>query len=187
VLVLPALVRRRPLLITATAVGVLALLYLPHLLRVGPDVLGYLSGYLDEEGYAGGSRFALLTPFVPASVAGVVALVLLAAVAVVVARTTDPDRPWLAAATMTGAALLIATPAYAWYGLLLALLVGFGAPTVWLGVVAAGYLANYSGLLRVDGLIALRLGYGLALAAVLVRVIRARRLRMAGGRSAADA
>ena len=88
---------------------------------------------------------------------------LIAAVAVMVARTTDPDRPWLGAATMTGAAILVATPTYAWYALLLVVLVGLGARTVWLGVVAAGYLANFSGLLHVDGLIAQRVGYGLAL------------------------
>jgi hypothetical protein len=179
VLVLPALARRRPLLITAGAIAVIALLYLPHVLQVGPDVLGYLPTYLDQEGYAGGSRFSLLTLLVPASWAGPIALVLLAAVAVVVARTTDPDRPWLGAATMTGAALLVATPAYPWYGLLLVLLVGFGARTVWLGVVAAGYLAGESGLLHVDGLLAQRLGYGLAFAAVLAVALGARR-RSAG-------
>jgi hypothetical protein len=175
VLVLPALARRRPLLIALTATTVMALLYLPHLLPVGPGVLGYLPGYLDEEGYASGSRFALLTILLPDSWAAAAAAVLLGAVAVAVARTTDPDRPWLGAATMTGAAFVVATPNYAWYAILLVVLVGLGARTVWLGVVAAGYLANYAGLLHVDGLLAQRLGYGLALAAVVAVALRARR------------
>lgn len=174
-LVLPALYRRRPLLIAVTAVAVVALLYLPHVLRVGTDVLGYLPGYLDEEGYANGSRFALITVLVPARWAGLVAVAVLAAVAVAVARRTDADRPWLGAATMTGAALLVTTPGYAWYALLLVLLVGLGARTVWLGVVAAGYLVNYSNLLHVDGRLAQRVGYGLALAAVIAVVWSSRR------------
>jgi hypothetical protein len=177
-LVLPALARRRPLLVSATTIAVIVALYLPHVLRVGPGVLGYLPGYLDEEGYAGDGRFALLTLLVPPEWAAPVAVVLLAAVAVLAARTTDPDRPWLGAATMTGAAILVATPTYAWYALLLVVLVGLGARTVWLGVVAAGYLANFSDLLHVDGLIAQRVGYGLALAAVIAVFIRSRRPRL---------
>lgn len=175
VLVLPALARRRPLIIAGTIVVVVSLLYLPHVLRVGSGVLGYLPGYLDEEGYASGDRFALLTLVLPRQWAGVVAVAVLAAVAVGVVRRTDPDRPWLGAATMTGAALLVTTPGYAWYALLLVLLVGLGARTVWLAVVAAGYLVNYSGLLHMDGRLAQRLGYGLALVAVVGTAIRSRR------------
>ncbi|MBX6750550.1 MAG: DUF2029 domain-containing protein [Micromonosporaceae bacterium] len=178
VLLLPALVRRRPLLVLATVIGTVAAAYAPHLLAVGPDVIGYLPGYVQEEGYASGSRFGLLTLLVPDRWAGVLAVVVLAAVAVAVARTSDPDRPWLGGATMTGAALLVATPAYAWYALLLVMLVGLGARTVWLGVVAAGYLANYAVLLHVDGQLAQRVGYGLALAALVVTfVVRRRRQR----------
>ena len=171
VLLLPALVRRRPLLVVATAIGTVAAAYGPHLLTVGPDVIGYLPGYVQEEGYASGSRFGLLTLLVPERWAGLLAVVVLAAVAVAVARTTDADRPWLGGATMTGAALLVATPAYAWYALLLVLLVGPGARTVWLAVVAAGYLVNYATPLHVDGQLAQRVGYGLALAAVVAAVV----------------
>jgi len=167
-LVLPALLRRRPILGTSTMVGVVFALYLPHLLRVGPDVVGYLPGYLSEEGYSSGTRFALLTLVIPASWAAVAAVAVLAAIALLVARTTDPDRPWIGAATMTGAALLVTTPAYAWYALLLVVLVSLGARTVWLFVVAAGYVAQYSHLLHLDGTLAQRLGYGLALVAVAV-------------------
>jgi hypothetical protein len=165
-LALPALARRRPLLVTSTVFGIVAVLYVPHLLRVGPDVLGYLPGYLAEEGYSSGSRFALLAPLLPGRWAPVAAVLVLAAVAMLVARTTDPDRPWIGAATMTGTALLVTTPAYAWYALLLVLLVSLGARRVWLCVVAAGYVAQYSRLLHIDGTVAQRLGYGLALITV---------------------
>ncbi len=178
-LVLPALARRRPVLVASTVVGVVAVLYLPHVLRAGAGVLGYLPGYLAEEGYSSGERFALLSLVVPSGWAGAVAVLVLALVAVVVARTSDPDRPWLPAATMTGAALLVATPAYAWYALLLVVMVGFGARTVWLAVVAAGYLAQYHALLHVDGLLARRIGYGLALVAV-VATAHADLRRLAG-------
>jgi hypothetical protein len=162
-------------LVGLAALGTVAVLYLPHVLRVGPGVVGYLPGYLNEEGFASGTRFALLNLVVPSQWAGVVGAVVLVAIAVLVARGTDPDRPWLGAATMTGAALLVATPTYPWYALLLVLMVGMGARTVWLAVVAAGYLAEYAGLLRMDFRLAQRIGYGLALVAVLVVVVRARR------------
>jgi hypothetical protein len=165
-LALPAIARRRPLLVTSTMFGIVAVLYVPHVLRVGPDVIGYLPGYLAEEGYTTGNRFALLTLIVPTSWAPLAAVVVLGAVALLVIRNTDPDRPWIAAATMTGATLLVTTPAYAWYALLLVLLVGLGARPAWLWVVAAGYVAQYSRLLHMDAALAQRLGYGLAVLAV---------------------
>jgi hypothetical protein len=85
-----------------------------------------------------------------------------------VARTTDPQRPWLGAATMTGTALLVATPGYPWYALLVVLMVGLGARTVWLAVVVAGYVASYAAVLHLGATAAARLGYGLALAAVVL-------------------
>ena len=44
----------------AAFAAVIAIGYAPHLLTVGPKVLGYLPGYLREENYAGGKRFLLL-------------------------------------------------------------------------------------------------------------------------------
>ena len=72
VLVVPALLRRpatRALAVLGAAATTVAVAYLPHVLAVGPAVVGYLPGYLGEEGYADGSRFALLTLLFPASVA----------------------------------------------------------------------------------------------------------------------
>ncbi|WP_426504395.1 hypothetical protein ACPPVO_43480 [Dactylosporangium sp. McL0621] len=112
--------------LTATA-GAVAAVYLPHVLAVGGAVLGHLPGYLNDEGYANGARFALLSWLLPGASAAPVAVALLAGVALQAARTADPDRPWHAAATVTGGALLVAAPAYPWYALLLIVLVALGA------------------------------------------------------------
>ncbi len=57
---LPRLRPARALLRSAAVAGGLVVMaYLPHVLAVGLRVLGYLSGYLHEEGYAHGGRFLL--------------------------------------------------------------------------------------------------------------------------------
>jgi Glycosyltransferase family 87 len=57
-LILPAAARRRPVAIAGAALGAVGAVYLPHVLAVGGGVLGYLPGYLKEEEYDSGSRFA---------------------------------------------------------------------------------------------------------------------------------
>ncbi len=94
VLIGPALVRRRPILLISSAAAVVAGLYLPHILAVGAGVVGYLPGYAQEEGYADGSRFALLTLLLPKVAAVPAAVAVLVVAAVAVARVTDPDQPW---------------------------------------------------------------------------------------------
>jgi hypothetical protein len=176
-LVVPAVLRRRPAVVALTSTAVVVALYVPHVLRIGTDVVGYLPGYLTEEGYADGTRFALLTLLVPPERAAIAAAAVLVAVAVWVSRSTDADRPWLGAATMTGAALLVTTPGYQWYALLLVMLVGLGARRVWLTVVAAGYLVGFAALLHVDGTVLQRVGYGIALAVVAGTSVAIRRRR----------
>jgi hypothetical protein len=158
-LVLPGVLRRRPVLVLAAAAGAVVTVYLPHVLAVGAGVLGYLPGYLQEEGYDTGQRFALLTLVLPASWAAAAAVVILAAVAFWAWRRDDPVR---AAAVLTGTALLVTTPPYPWYGLLLVALVASGAPAVWLVVVVAGYVGQYQHELHLATATALRLGYGAA-------------------------
>jgi Glycosyltransferase family 87 len=164
VLVLPSVVRRRPVTVLLGVVGAVAVVYLPHILAVGAGVLGYLPGYLQEEGYDSGTRFALLTAVVPETWAAPLAVLILAAVAVHVARTTDPRRPWDSAATMTGAALLVTTPSYPWYALLLVFLVALGGRAMWLAVGAAAYVGQYQNELRLGHPAAERTGYGVAIA-----------------------
>jgi len=176
-LVAPALLRRRPIIVAVAAAGAVAAVYLPHVLSVGSAVIGYIPGYLSEEGYTEGSRFALLTLLVPQSWAGPLAVSILVAVGVWVARTADPDRPWVAATTMTGAALLIATPSYPWYSILLILLVALGGRPEWLVVALAAQLAQYAHNLDIDPGLAQRIGYGMALAVVVLGALVRQRAR----------
>jgi hypothetical protein len=166
-LLAPALLRRRPVAVLAAAAGAVAAVYLPHVLAAGPKVLGYLPGYLHEEGYADGARFALLGLVLPRAFTAPAAALILATTAVLVWRRADPDRPWRAAAAMVAATLLVAAPAYPWYALLLVMLVAYGAPAEWLAVAAAAYLPQFAGDLGLATSTAQRLGYGAALAFVL--------------------
>ncbi|MET7395159.1 glycosyltransferase 87 family protein [Dactylosporangium sp. NPDC005572] len=175
-LVTPAVLRRRPVLVATAVAGTVALVYLPHVLAVGTQVVGYIPGYLNEEGYASGGRFALLTLFMPTAWAAPVAVAVLAAVALRAGRTAEPDQPWLAATTVTGTALIIAAPTYPWYALLLILLVALGGRTEWLAVAAAAYLAQYGPNLHLTTESAQRIGYAAAVVTVVtVAVLRRRR------------
>jgi hypothetical protein len=144
ILVGPSVVRRNGVSVVLASAAAVAAVYLPHVVTVGGAVLGYLPGYLTEEGYGNGTRFALLSLVLPAQWTGPAAVVILAAVALWVIRTSEPDRPWHGAALMTGAAMLVTTPSYPWYGLLLVLLVAFGARVEWLAVVAGAYFVQFS-------------------------------------------
>ena len=179
-LVAPALVRRRPIIVAAAAGSAVAVVYLPHVLAVGPGVIGYIPGYLTEEGHTDGSRFALLTLLAPRSWAGPLAVAILLAVAVWVAHTTDPNRPWIGATTMTGAVLLVATPSYGWYAMLLVLLVALGGQPAWLGVALAGQLAQYANDLDIDGGLAMKVGYGIALTVLIIGMLRRPRVNESG-------
>jgi hypothetical protein len=141
VLAAPAALRRRPVTVITAAVGTAVAVYLPHVIAVGGAVIGYLPGYLTEEGYGTGRRFQLLGLAVPGSWTAPAAVVLLGAVAVAVLRTADPDRPWRGAVLMTGAALAVTTPELPWYALLLVALVALDGRAEWLAIAAAGDLA----------------------------------------------
>jgi hypothetical protein len=154
----------------------MAVVYAPHVLAVGAGVLGYTPGYLQEEGFANGSRFALLTTVMPVAWAAPVAVAILAAVAFAVAGTADTDHPWLGATAMVGTAILVAAPSYPWYAVLLVALVALGGKVRWLLVAAAGYVAQYAAspyLVAPDT--AQRLGYGAAVVVLLIVVLRTRR------------
>jgi hypothetical protein len=162
-LILPAAARRRPVAIGGAAAGAVAAGYLPHVLAVGgAGVLGYLPGYLKEEGYDSGSRFALLTLVVPAAWAGLAAVTVLAGTGLLVWRTADPGRPWRGALVMAGVFLLVTSPALPWYGLLVIALVALDGRAEWLAVGAAGYVMWAMIALGLPGLAATRAGYGAA-------------------------
>ena len=124
VLLLPVLVRRRAGRVLGAAFGVIAFGYLPHILAVGTGVIGYLPGYLHEEGYSSGRRLLLLGAVLPGPFDLVAAFVIMAGTALWCLRHTDPDDPYQNAALLLGVGFLVATPAFGWYaGLLLALAV----------------------------------------------------------------
>jgi Glycosyltransferase family 87 len=174
-LLLPAAVRRRPVAVVLGVLGAIATVYLPHVLAVGPAVLGYLPGYLHEEGFTNGNRYALLDWVLPHALAQPAAVVSLAAVSLWVLRKSDPDRPWLGASTMVAAALLVTTPNYPWYALLLVMLVALGAPAELLIIGVAAEIAQLETDLGLHGNAGPRLGYTLALAAAVIGLaVRAR-------------
>jgi hypothetical protein len=178
VLIAPAVLRRRPAAVISAGITATVIVYLPHALAVGSGVIGFLPGYLQQEGYANGSRFLLLGMLVPGKWGFLAAFAVLATVALVVLRRGDPDRPWRGAVVMTGVALAVATPPFPWYAMLLVMLVAFDGRVEWLGFAMVRYLAVSDPLpgVRVPVLDALRAAYGLALAVVVaVALIRWRR------------
>ena len=117
----PALLYRRPVRFVAAALATFAAAYVPYVVASGWAVVGYLPGYLGEEGYyqQGSPRFTLLKLVLPASWAPAAAAVLLLGLSLWVWRTTDAARPWNGQVAMVGGALLIVSPGYPWYALLL--------------------------------------------------------------------
>ena len=65
VIAAPALLRRQGWKVMVAAIVTFAVLYIPYIALTGFGVLGYLPGYLSEEGYSSGSRFIMLSLFAP--------------------------------------------------------------------------------------------------------------------------
>jgi len=120
--------------------------YAPYAVASGLGVLGFLPGYLHEQGYDQGSGFGLLTllgipqHLLPLAFAGV-----LLAAALYVLRAGDPDAPWRGALTVIGTALFLATPDYPWYALLVVALVALDGRWEWLALPVAGEVGYLSG------------------------------------------
>ncbi|TFD82643.1 glycosyltransferase family 87 protein [Cryobacterium fucosi] len=137
VIAAPALLRRQGWKVTVAAAATFLLLYVPYVLATGIGVLGYLPGYLTEEGYQDGTRFALVSLVAPGGAAIVVAGILLAAVAALTLWKTDPANPWLGQLVMIGSTLIILSPRYPWYALLLVPFVALSGRWEWLAVPIA--------------------------------------------------
>jgi hypothetical protein len=136
-LLLASLVRRRPWLMLATSFGFAALTYVPHVAAVGSSVIGYLPGYLHEEGYATGDRLLLLGQVFPHPLDTVAGAVVVATAGVWAWRRTDPTAPENTAVVVMGVALLVATPRYGWYAALLVALIVMSRRIEWLPVAFA--------------------------------------------------
>jgi Glycosyltransferase family 87 len=140
-LVVPSVLRRRWMTVTVAAGSAFIAVYIPHLLRVGAKVVGFLPGYLQQENYTTGTRYGIIGLFIIGPLASVVAMLILAAIALAVLEFADPDRPWQGALYMTAGALAVTTPHYQWYSLLLVMLVALDGRPEWLAFAAGGYYA----------------------------------------------
>jgi alpha-1,2-mannosyltransferase len=174
-LLLAPLARRRPVVTIGAAAAVVAVCYLPHVLAVGTGVLGYLPDYLRADGYDSGGRYRLLALLVPSSLVTPAAmLVLLGALAWGWSRGRDPVSSVL---VVVGVAVLVATPSFPWYVLLLLALAAAAERPEWLGVVAAPaliYLAVASGAPgELTSTASYAVAAGILLAGLLVRRTRA--------------
>lgn len=120
--------------------------YVPHLLVAGSLVLGYLPGYLTEEGFSDGSkRYVLLALVVPEHLRQPVALGLLLALALWVLATAQVRRPEYGALWIYGGSLLISTPEYPWYCLPLLALAALARRPEWLALGLATQVAYIEG------------------------------------------
>lgn len=137
VIAAPAMLKRQGWKVVLAAVVTFLVLYVPYVLSTGIGVLGYLPGYLSEEGYEDGSRFALVSLIAPGGSAIVVSAILLAALAVVTIWKTDPDSPWLGQLVMIGGTLLVLSPRYPWYALLLVPFIALSGRWEWLAIPLA--------------------------------------------------
>src|SRR5580692_2690375 len=148
VLTIPAVLRRRWVTVSVAAGSAIVAVYIPHVVAVGSKVIGFLPGYLQQNGYDSGTRFGIIGLFVTGWLATVAAALILGAVALAVLLYTNPDRPWRGAVVMTAAALAVATPAYQWYALLLVMLVALDGEPEWLAFAAGAYYYAEPGLGR---------------------------------------
>ena len=137
VIAAPALLGRRPLAVIAASIGVFALLYVPYVIADGIKVIGYLPGYLSEEGYESGSRFILFSPIAPGIASTIVVGLLVLVTGVLVWRKTDPANPWLGQLAMIGVTLAIVSPRYPWYALLLIPMIAMTGRWEWMAVPLA--------------------------------------------------
>jgi hypothetical protein len=127
--------------VVVSASSAFFVVYVPHVLAVGSKVIGFLPGYLQQEGYENGTRFGIIGLVLTGKLALAMAVLILAAAAFAVLQFSDPDRPWQGAVFMTAAALAVTTPRYQWYALLLVMLVALDGRPEWLAFAAGAYYA----------------------------------------------
>lgn len=144
-LLLPVLLARRPLRVGTAFLGVCAVSYLPHLLVLGGDVVGFLPGYVAEEEYGSGDRYLLLRPLGLVGSSGTLVAALIGGTVLVLVLRRLPSRAVEDnALLLLGTALLVATPVQPWYGLPLAALAALAVRPAWLAVPAAAYPAFFA-------------------------------------------
>ena len=146
-LLLPAFtsLRRKSLRTPLVAGGTFIATYLPHVLAAGTLVIGFLPGYLTQEGFSdGSSRSAILALLLPPEARQLTAGILAVALAVLAIHRHGREPIAITCCWLFGAALLITTPTYPWYGLPLIALAVLAGRFEWLVVPVAAYLAYAS-------------------------------------------
>jgi hypothetical protein len=181
----PAALRRRTLTAGVAAAATFALTYLPHVLAVGGKVIGYIPGYLNEQGYDSGRGFLVLSMFLPQSLCAAAAVLITAAAAIAVYFLGDPSRPWRGAMVMTGLGLFLTTPGYGWYSVLLCAFVALDGSVEWLAIALTGFVTQVGNGAALSSVAAQRTGY--VVAAVVVVSGWALRERRRRGRARDEA
>lgn len=146
-LLLPAFTswRRRGFTTPLVAIGTFVASYVPHVLAVGTLVIGFLPGYLGQEGFSdGSSRSAILALVLPPEARQLVAAALAIVLAVLAIRLHGRQPIAVTCCWLYGAALLLTTPTYPWYGVPLIALAVLAGRAEWLAVPLASYLAYAS-------------------------------------------
>jgi hypothetical protein len=158
--------RRAVLRMGGAAAAVVAIGYLPHVVRVGMKAVGFLPGYLREEQYDGAGRYLVAgAAGIPGALAGALSVVVLVA-AVAWVWTRRPAAP-SGAAVLLGTLLLAASPVQPWYAVTLLAFAALAVEAKWAVIVAAGYPYFFAVILLHPNRIGIgQLAYGLAAAAV---------------------
>jgi len=133
----PALLKGQGWKVIVGSIAAFALLYVPYIIASGPSVLGYLPGYLSEEGYESGNRFVLFSWFADGLAGVIIVGIIVTVTGILVWRRTDPTNPWLGQTIMIGVVLMAVTPRYPWYALLLVPMVAMSGRWEWLAVPLA--------------------------------------------------
>ncbi|MFB6726646.1 glycosyltransferase 87 family protein [Kribbella sp. NPDC056345] len=127
---------------SVVALGTFVASYIPYLVASGALVLGFLPGYLAQEGFSDGStRFAIFSLLLPPEARQLVAVLVAGALAVLAFRRRGREPLAVTCCWLYGAALLIATPTYPWYGVPLVALAALSRRPEWIAVPLAAYLA----------------------------------------------
>jgi alpha-1,2-mannosyltransferase len=168
---------RRPWKLLAAATAVLVLGYLPHVIAVGPEVLGYLPGYLREENYDSGARYIVIGWLTGQWLAGYLAPAVLVAVLGWLWWRAEPSRPEHTAVAAAGAYLIVTTPNYSWYALILVAMVAASGQLRWLWLCIAPTMQYKAAELHVSPELMSLLGYGVGTAVVLLVSLRERAAR----------
>jgi hypothetical protein len=185
---------RRPVRMVLGAAAVVALGYLPHVLVVGLRVIGYLPQYLKEESYSSGGRYIVVQWLVGQHWAGYLAPLVLFLGLLALWWFADPRQPEQTAVAAVGLYLLVTTPNYSWYALILIAMIAASGRWEWLWLGFAPGLQYMSAEVHWDPHVVSVYGYGLAVVLVVARLLsvstrrtRARRRVPAGSAGAGAA